>query len=376
MRVDLDIVDWASISPLSSNKEEIWQNYLSPSHKIVSVEGAPGAGCSAKELEALHSISKENNKYKSLDKSVLMAIHAARQLQNPVKNCGINIGSSRGATALFESHFTEFQATGQSSPLASPSTTLGNLSSWVAQDLLTEGISLSHSITCSTALHSIANAAAWLNAGFSEQFIAGGSEAPLTPFTIAQMQAMRIYAETAETPFPCKAFDLSKTRNTMVLGEGSALFLLSKNAANPLAKIESIGFATEAITHGSSISDEGQSMRKAMTMALDGINPDEIDTVVMHAPGTIKGDQAELNALKNVFQNKLPFLTTNKWKIGHTLGASGALSLEFALLMILKGKKIGLPWNDHFVVEERPKRVLVNAVGFGGNAVSVVLKGQ
>lgn len=376
MRVDLDIVDWASISPLSSNKEEIWQNYLSPSHKIVSVEGAPGAGCSAKELEGLHSISKENNKYKSLDKSVLMAIHAARQLQNPVKNCGINIGSSRGATALFESHFTEFQATGQSSPLASPSTTLGNLSSWVAQDLMSEGISLSHSITCSTALHSIANAAAWLNAGFSEQFIAGGSEAPLTPFTISQMQAMRIYAETTETPFPCKAFDLKKIRNTMVLGEGSALFLLSKNAANPLAKIESIGFATEAITHGSSISDEGQSMRKAMSMALDGINPDEIDTVVMHAPGTIKGDQAELNALKDVFQNKLPFLTTNKWKIGHTLGASGALSLEFALLMILKGKKIGLPWNDHFVVEERPKRVLINAVGFGGNAVSVVLKGQ
>ena len=62
--------------------------------------------------------------------------------------------------------------------------------------------------------------------------------------------------------------------------------------------------------------------------------PEEVDVIVMHAPGTIKGDLSEHNAIEKVFGNKLPFLTTNKWKIGHTFGASGMLSIELALLIL------------------------------------------
>ena len=65
-----------------------------------------------------------------------------------------------------------------------------------------------------------------------------------------------------------------------------------------------------------------------MKMALGNFSPDEIDAIVMHAPGTIKGDSSEINAIFKIFCNKTPFLTTNKWKLGHTFGASGMLSLE------------------------------------------------
>ena len=108
-------------------------------------------------------------------------------------------------------------------------------------------------------------------------------------------------------------------------------------------------------------------------MALKNTNLEEVDVVVMHAPGTIKGDSTEVKAIEKVFGNVMPALTTNKWKIGHTFGASGLLSLELGVLMMQHQKFIEVPYIEHTVKPKQIKKVLVNAVGFGGNAVSVLL---
>jgi 3-oxoacyl-(acyl-carrier-protein) synthase len=93
----------------------------------------------------------------------------------------------------------------------------------------------------------------------------------------------------------------------------------------------------------------------------------------MHAPGTIKGDLTEFRAIEKVFGESLPLLTTNKWKIGHTFGASGILSMEMAILMMQHNQFIGVPFAIAQKQTKPIKKVLVNAVGFGGNAVSVLL---
>ena len=69
-------------------------------------------------------------------------------------------------------------------------------------------------------------------------------------------------------------------------------------------------------------------------------------------------------------------MTSNKWKIGHTFGASGALSIELAILMMLHQKFIDIPFLDNQKQPKQIKKVLVNAVGFGGNAVSILLSNQ
>jgi len=69
----------------------------------------------------------------------------------------------------------------------------------------------------------------------------------------------------------------------------------------------------------------------------------------------------------------MPSLTTNKWKIGHTLGASGMLSIELAVLMLNHNQFVGLPFVEHQKTPDKVRNVLVNAVGFGGNAVSILL---
>jgi 3-oxoacyl-(acyl-carrier-protein) synthase len=160
----------------------------------------------------------------------------------------------------------------------------------------------------------------------------------------------------------------------MILGEGAAVFCLEKGIQkNALVIIEGIGYATEPLEHNISISSNADCFQASMKMAIKNIDSDEVDAIVMHAPGTIKGDLAEYNAINLVFKNTIPALTSNKWKIGHTLGASGGLSLELAILMMKHQQFIGIPF---LPPQEKPiklKKVLVNAVGFGGNAVSILL---
>ena len=101
--------------------------------------------------------------------------------------------------------------------------------------------------------------------------------------------------------------------------------------------------------------------------------PDEVDVVVLHAPGTIKGDLSEFNAIQKLFCNKIPFLTTNKWKVGHTFGASGMLSMEMAILMLQHQEYLQVPFVEQKTPSKTIEKIMVNAVGFGGNAVSVLL---
>ena len=382
MSTIISITAIASISPLGNTPEGIWENYLKENHcfseHFLDQKNTFAAKLDADSSEIIRKLKQSDSKYKSLDRSVLYAMAASRQaMQNAGWTSkdvfGINIGSSRGATDLFETHYQEYLKTGKAQTLASPTTTLGNISSWVAHDLQSSGPEISHSITCSTALHAVLNGVAWLKAGMADKFLVGGTEAPLTDFTIAQMRALKIYSNSTEE-YPNRALDLEKKKNTMILGEGAGVCCLEiGKKENALAYIEGIGYATEILEHSISISAEATCFQKSMKMALQNTDLSEVDVIVMHAPGTIKGDLTEYKAIEKVFGESLPLLTTNKWKIGHTFGASGILSMEFAILMMQHNRFIGVPFAEAQIQTKPIKKVLINAVGFGGNAVSILL---
>lgn len=380
MHQPISIIAIASVSPLGNSDETVWKNYTSPKHffteKPFEGQTVLTASLDEKSEAIIEALRLSDSRYKSLDRSVLLAMAASRQAVKKAgwndKTFGINIGSSRGATELFEKHHADFLSSGRTKTLASPTTTLGNISSWVSHDLQSGGPEISHSITCSTALHALLNGVAWLRSGMADKFLVGGSEAPLTAFTVAQMQAMKIYAKE-NNDFPCRAGDFEKKQNTMILGEGAAVCCLETGTENALAVIEGIGYATEILEHSVSISAEADCFQKSMKMALENVNLDEIDAIVMHAPGTVAGDMSELRAIQKIFGQKLPLLTTNKWKTGHTFGASGMLSIELAVLMLQHQQFIATPFATSDANQKTLKKILVNAVGFGGNAVSILL---
>jgi len=408
----ISITAIASVSPLGNDSKTIWENYKNNNHCFTSHfldhKNTLVAKLDDDSNQIIEALKQSDSKYKSLDKTVLFAMAASRKaIQNAGWNAndvfGINIGSSRGATDLFEKHHQEYLETGKAQTLASPTTTLGNISSWVAHDLQSSGPEISHSITCSTALHALLNGVAWLRSGMADKFMVGGSEAPLTDFTVAQMRALKIYSNLddrhtehdalrqaqrdnpvcqsepvedllTKNNYPCRALDLEKTQNTLILGEGAGVCCLEMGKKeNALAFIEGIGYATEILEHNISISAEATCFQKSMKMALKDTDLSEVDVIVMHAPGTKAGDLTEYKAIQKVFTSDLPMLTTNKWKIGHTFGASGMLSIEMAILMLQHQEFIGVPFVQEQNARKQIRKVLVNAVGFGGNAVSVLL---
>jgi 3-oxoacyl-(acyl-carrier-protein) synthase len=388
LKYPISITGLSSISALGSDSDTIFDAYQNSNHNLtqkrIGNQKVWVGALPEKEKAAIDNLRQSDSKYKNLDDSVIYAIYTSRkaiQQANWNKNdtFGINIGSSRGATGLFEQYHKDFVDKGKARTLTSPTTTLGNISSWVAHDLQSKGPVISHSITCSTALHAVLNAIAWIQGGLADKFLVGGSEAPLTPFTVAQMQALKIYASTVtssrvQKDFPCRALDLDKKQNTMVLGEGAGIASLEKgHSKKALAKIIGIGYATEILKHNVSISSDAKCFQDSMKMALGTTVPDDVDAIVMHAPGTLKGDSSEMKAIKNVFSTSLPFLTTNKWKLGHTFGASGMLSIEMAILMLIHQKPLSVPFVASNSFPKKLDNILVNAVGFGGNAVSILL---
>ena len=379
----ISIRSLVSCSPLGISSDESWERYQDGQHYIkeIDMEGSPSWGAPLPDdlKEELLSLKGSKTRYRDLDDSVLLAIMTAKKAitnagwENST-DLGINIGSSRGATGLFEKYHSEFLSKGSTPTLTSPTTTLGNISSWVAHELQTRGPEISHSITCSTSLHAMLNAIAWLQSGMAAQFLVGGSETPLTAFTVAQMKALNIYSKLAGSAYPCRALDLNKKSNTMVLGEAASIACLELGVnEHSMAIIEGVGYATEPLEHNVSLSSDATCLQASMSMALADLDPSEIDVVVMHAPGTVKGDRSEYEAIKKVFGEDQPALTSNKWKIGHCFGASGMLSIEMAVEMLRHQKFIGIPYLKNEILPNRVERILVNAVGFGGNAVSVLL---
>jgi 3-oxoacyl-(acyl-carrier-protein) synthase len=381
VQTPVSITALASVSPLGHRPEEIWQHYVSPKHHLRLADfgsrEAYAGFLNSTTQTWVNQMREENPNYHSLDKSVINAIAVSRMAVQMAQwkaddSFGINFGSSRGATTLFEHYHADFLQNKSAHTLSSPTTTLGNISSWIAQDLQTQGPEISHSITCSTGFHAVLNGIAWLRSGMANQFLVGASEAPLTDFTVAQMQAMKIYARENQD-YPCRSLDLSKTANSMVLGEGAVACCLELDATNALANILGVGYATELLAHNVSITAEADCFQKSMQMAMQGHDPDSIDAIILHAPGTLKGDSAEYKAVKKVFGESLPLLTSNKWKIGHSLGASGLLSLELAVLMLQHQVFISVPYLPANKTTKPLKKMLINAVGFGGNAVSILV---
>ncbi len=365
----------------------------------------PGAvlpvGAVPPTVEAALTALRTDLALRPLDRAALLAVLATRQAAEaagwltgiagedaPETPIAVGIGSSRGATGRLEDAFLAFQDSGRTAPTTSPLTTPGNLAGAVAHDLEARGTAVgaavSHSSTCSSALQALGTGLAWLKAGLADRYLAGGTEAPLTPFTVAQLRAIGIYSTRPADDFPCRPGQLAAdAANTFVLGEGAAVFALERARPKPGdIVLASVGFGFERAASRTGITSDGRHFQQAMRQALHlaGRAPSAIDAIILHAPGTIAGDAAELAAVRAVFGAEPPALLSNKWLLGHTLGAAGALSLDFARWLLLNPTATAPapPYPNVLAPAIAPVRarrcIMVQAAGFGGNAACAIVE--
>jgi 3-oxoacyl-[acyl-carrier-protein] synthase II len=243
---------------------------------------------------------------------------------------------------------------------------------------------------CSSGAEAIALGARLIRSGEADVVIAGGTEAAVTPLTIAGfVQAAALSHHEGDAASASRPF--AADRSGFVLGEGAAVVVLesAEHAAARGARVHAVlagaGIASDAF-HLTAPAPDGSGQISAIRKALGqaGLVPGEVSHVNAHATGTTVGDAAEARAIGEVFGNDIP-VTAPKASLGHLVGAAGAVEALIAILSVehdvipptrnLTDTPVDPDIKLDIVTGRRevPQRaVLSNSFGFGGQNVSLI----
>lgn len=386
-RPRLYVVGVGSVSALGVSSRQSWAAYAEGRQAVAVRSIGPftaPVGCIDDRGEhCLAELSRSIPDLARLDRSTCLAFLAAREawqqscFEQRRSEVGVILGSSRGATETLEARHAEFLETGRTLARTSPTTTLGNLASGVARNLGASALCGEISSACSSSLQAFTFGASWLLAGLGQICLVGGAEAPLTPFTLAQMRSLGLMAKSEDPKPACRPLARAP-RNGLVLSEGACVLALERPpdgmARRALAEISGIGSAVDRAPSPTGVSESGEGILRAMSQALS-MHGRGVDAVVMHAPGTIKGDLAERVAVQQLLGRDFRGLCSAKWQMGHTLGASGAFGIDLALGLLSGIRQKPAPYPSYLTPPSVPvTSVMVNAAGFGGSWSSVILK--
>jgi 3-oxoacyl-[acyl-carrier-protein] synthase II len=219
--------------------------------------------------------------------------------------------------------------------------------------------------------------------------IAGGSEMSSTPLGIGGFIAARALSESKDPISASKPWD--QNRDGFVLADGSAALVLEEyehaKARNANIYGEIIGFGMSSDAHHMTAPPEnGSGAAAAMKAAIEDCSDkfQKIDYINAHGTSTPLGDLAESNAIKNIFNENVPLISSTKSMTGHTLGAAGAIESVFSLLALRDGiapPTINLLNQDPLcdldfnALESRKiniNTVMNNSFGFGGTNSSLI----
>lgn len=256
---------------------------------------------------------------------------------------------------------------------------LGNGADFIARYLGLGGPALTLSTACSSSGRALASARALIRNGLCDLVIAGGADS-LCELTLQGFASLGAVSAT-----PCNPF--SANRNGINIGEGAALFLVSREPGP--VRLAGVGASSDAY-HISAPDPSGTGAITAMERALNdaGVTPGQVDYLNLHGTATPQNDIMEAAAVHRVFPDGVPCSST-KALSGHCLGASAGLEAAFCW-MLLEDPTMPAPPHRHdghtdpalapveLIIGERgPTRVrrcLSNAFAFGGNNLSLVLE--
>lgn len=232
------------------------------------------------------------------------------------------------------------------------------------------------STACSSALNSIILGTEMLKRDEVDIVIAGGSES-LSIFHLNGFNTLMILDKER-----CRPFD--DTRAGLNLGEGAAFVVLEKDKAEGKAFVAGYGNRCDAF-HQTASSDNGEGAYLAMKDAIDmaGIKAEEVQYVNAHGTGTPNNDLSESQALKRIFGDNMPDVSSTKSFTGHTTSASGSIETVICVLAMQNGFVPGnLGWKNQIEGGITPtlgrddaklENVICNSFGFGGNDSSLVI---
>ena len=309
---------------------------------------------------------------------------------------GVLIGAGIGGLGTIEETTRQMMEKGarKVSPFYIPSSIINMVSGNLSIMLGLRGPNLAVVTACTTGTHAIGEAARMVALGDADVMIAGGTEAAITPTSMAGFAAAKALSRRNDQPARAsRPWDVE--RDGFVMGEGAGILVLEseehakRRGARIYAELAGYGVSGDA-HHMTQPAPGGEGAARCMANALRNaqMNPDDIGYVNAHGTSTPLGDLAETMALKAVFgphANSL-MVSSTKSMIGHLLGAAGgveAVATVKTLFHEIVPPTINLDTQDpecdldyvpHTARERKVRAAVSNSFGFGGTNGTLVFR--
>ena len=393
------------LSPIGNTVDDAWHSCIEGISGITTVdvglENNPvKIGGRLKNFDPANFL--DSKEIRRIDPFIQYGIIAANQsIENSgildsnidLTKVGVNFGAGIGGIDTIEKNKILLEERGYKkvSPFFVPGSIVNMISGLVSIKHGFMGPNTSVVTACSTGNHCIGTAARSIACGEADVMIAGGAEMASTPLSIAGFISARALSMNPNPEAASRPWD--KDRDGFVLSDGAGSLVIEDyehaKARGATIHAEIIGFGTSSDAyHMTAPPEDGRGATLAMSNAIDDaeINSSEIDYINAHGTSTPLGDIAETIALKNVFGNVVPQISSTKSMTGHTLGAAGAIESIFCIKAINEGivpptinldnpdPLCDLNYTPLVSTEKKIEVAMNNSFGFGGTNSTLVFK--
>ncbi|OAA93079.1 beta-ketoacyl-ACP synthase II [Clostridium coskatii] len=308
---------------------------------------------------------------------------------------GVVIGSGIGGIGTIEKQHSVLEEKGPNriTPLFIPMIISNMAAGNIAIKFGAKGPCSNIVTACATGTNCVGEAFRMIKNNLADVMIAGGTEACITPLSMAGFAAATTLTKSTDPKRASVPFD--KERDGFVMGEGSGILILEslehaqKRGAKIYAELVGYGFTCDAY-HMTSPAPGGDGAARAMSLAIEeaGIEKEEVSYINAHGTSTKINDKVETEAIKKAFGDyakNIPISST-KSMTGHLLGAAGAIeaiisvkALEEGIIPPTIGYKVqdeecDLDYVPNKAREAELKYVMSNSFGFGGHNAVILLK--
>ena len=301
---------------------------------------------------------------------------------------GIVAGSGGSSTRVMvsTSDITRDKGPKRIGPYAVTKTMGSSISAILATAFKLKGINYSISSACATSAHCIGHSADLIKSGQQDIVIAGGGE-DLHWSSSNLFDAMGALSSNFNDDPAAASRAYDKDRDGFVISGGSGMLILEeeehakKRGANILAKISGYYATSDGYDM---VAPSGEGAYRCMEGALQNYGS-SVDYINTHGTSTPVGDVAELTAIKELFKQEIPVISSTKSMTGHSLGATGAQEAIYSIMMLrdsfiapsinisnLCDEAEGIQVNTE-TLKKDIKAVLSNSFGFGGTNASLVI---
>ena len=266
--------------------------------------------------------------------------------------------------------------------------TMGStVSACLATSLKIKGVNFSISSACSTSAHCIGSAWEQIQLGNQDVIIAGGAEDEHWTQS-GLFDAMGALSSNYNENPTAASRPFDENRDGFVISGGGGILIVEEleHALSRKAKIYAEIKGYSATSDGDDmVAPSGEGAKNCMKKSLEMSGLKSVDYLNAHGTSTPAGDPIELNAIKSVFKDDIPIVSSTKSLTGHTLGAAGVQECIYSILMMngnfIAGNKNltnPIPEADGINIPEKSLEkefdsFMSNSFGFGGTNVSLVL---